>query len=137
MSIPIHAEVSKNNIFQHIYQLDNTFHEGKRSFTVLIFKIKEWNNTYYYLIPRPNEMNRSFSATEDFIVYARFQTINDMIDYIKENNRYGYDIDDGLFYTSEGSFRQNIILPRTPLKFSSEEQKKIMEFVPNLIDRRK
>lgn len=137
MTTQTNEKVSQNNIFQDIYLLDKQFHEGKKSFTVLAFKIKEWNSIYYYLIARPNEMNRSFADAEDFIVYTRFKTINDMIDYIKKNNRYEYSIDDGLFYTSECSFRQNIILPRTPLKFSPEEQKKIIEFVPNWIDRSK
>lgn len=37
MVIPIHLEASKN-IFQYMQQLDDKFHEGEKSFTVMALK---------------------------------------------------------------------------------------------------
>lgn len=124
-------DMQQHNIFEQAHELDKTNPENKNTCTIIVFKIKESNNIYYYLIPRLNTMNRSFSDAEDFFGFARFKTLDDMISYIKKNNLYGYHIDNGLFYTGPESFRKNALLPKESIEFNSEECKKIINVIPN------
>lgn len=130
IATPVNSDnMQQKNIFEDLYESNKKDHGN--TYTIIAFKIKEWGNIYYYLIPRLNTVNRAFSDIEDFSVFARFKTLDSMISYIKKNNLYGYPIDNGLFYSSPGSFRKNALLPKEPIEFNSDECKKIIAVIPN------